>query len=117
MGDLAHRAAGEATSYQFGDYTSPQLWHAELAGLQPAATYYYRVDGDNETRSFATAPAPDPDVPFRYAVIGDLGQTKYSQETLDHIAAEPDLGAIIHAGVCGPACAGGASLPPLSRRS
>lgn len=113
-GDLPNRAAGEATPYTFGDYTSPQLWHAELASLQSATTYYYKIDGDTEMHSFTTAPAPGPDTPFRFAVIGDLGQTKYSEETVGHIAAEPNLGAIIHAGACG--AARPCPVPPSPQR-
>jgi hypothetical protein len=57
--------------------------------LLPNTTYYYRVGDPNakisKELSFKTLPTPGPDVPLKFVVIGDLGQTEWSQSTLAHV--------------------------------
>ena len=39
----------------------------------------------HKIRSFTTAPEPNPDVPVKFAVIGDIGQFPHSEETIEHL--------------------------------
>jgi len=57
--------------------------------LKPAThyTYTFSDDIDNQDFSFTTPPAPGSDNPITFAVVGDLGQTGNSSETIDGIYA------------------------------
>ena len=48
--------------------------------------------------SFTTPPAVGDDRPMRYGVIGDLGQTSHSRNTVQHLMDDGTLQTIIHAG-------------------
>lgn len=99
---------GTSTQYTYNypgraNYTSPLLHSAVLQGLDPRTMYFYRC-GDLEKsvfspwRNFTTMPAKGDAGPLSFAVIGDLGMTVDSKATLSHIAANPSLGMILHAG-------------------
>lgn len=83
------------------EYESGALHHAVLGTgvdgpLQADTHYHYRVGDPNgalsELYSFKMPPELGPNsFPYRLGLIGDLGQTENSMETLDHAAAlEPD---------------------------
>ncbi|KFM25345.1 Purple acid phosphatase 18 [Auxenochlorella protothecoides] len=84
------------TCYSVGDYDSGVL-HEVVIGLDgplPASTdIFYRVSGSgagvwSEEYAFTTPPPVGPaSLPYRLGVIGDLGQTEDSLETLEHMVA------------------------------
>lgn len=100
-GALVHQHTGEYTCYSTVAYDSGALNHVTIGQrggpLRPGATIYYRV-GDRHTGvwseelQFNMAPAKGPSsLPYTLGLIGDLGQTEHSLETLDHISANmPD---------------------------
>lgn len=104
---LSSSAPANNTQYQFADgiYTSPYLHHAFLSGLPLASTVYYRVGGSasgySSVMNFSTHPGVGPNIPLRFAVIGDLGQTNNSADTLNHVVAggaPSTYTAMLHAG-------------------
>ncbi|KAK3259386.1 hypothetical protein CYMTET_31614 [Cymbomonas tetramitiformis] len=107
-GHNANIAIGTNESYSCqkkscpADYVSGMIHHAELVGLAPSTTYFYRL-GDTQTAeasdefSFTTPPEVGPDVAAVYTLVGDLGQTTDSVSTLDHMSSSKgDI--IIHVG-------------------
>lgn len=102
---MGTQAFGNSSQYTFmdGAYTSPFLHHTPLSGLPLATTIYYQVGGGasgwSSVMNFTTHPGVGPAVPLRFAVVGDLGQTTNSVDTVAHIAASPNtFNALIHAG-------------------
>ncbi len=94
-GALVHQHVGEYTCYATVAYDSGALNHVTIGErggpLKPGATIYYRV-GDkvkgvwSDELEFTMAPPRGPSsLPYRLGLIGDLGQTEHSLETLDHI--------------------------------
>ena len=77
------------------DYESAFLHHVQLRDLSPQATYAYRVGGriiatDGETfspvRRFTTQlSAGALGEMVRFSVVGDLGQTKYAEKTMEEV--------------------------------
>ena len=86
---------GTYTCYTADEYQSGALHHA-LLGLGPdgplkANTQYHYQVGDpelalSELYSFTTPPEAS-SFPYRLGLVGDLGQTEDSMDTLDHAAA------------------------------
>ena len=63
--------------------------------------YYYAVGGSNSgtsaTYNFTSHPLPS--VPLTFAIIGDLGQTANSVDTLNHVLSHRSvISSIIHVG-------------------
>ena len=92
---LLSTGQGSYTCYTADEYQSGALHHAVL-GLGPegplkaSTEYHYRV-GDpelalSELYSFTTPPEAS-SFPYRLGLVGDLGQTENSMDTLDHAAA------------------------------
>ena len=99
---------GTSTSYSFNypgyaKYSSPLLHTTELTGLKASTTYYYRC-GDAAAQKlsgwlqFTTMPAPGDSRVLTFGVLGDLGMTNDSMNTMNHIMMNPSLGMILHAG-------------------
>ena len=86
---------GAYTCYTADEYQSGALHHVVLGlgpegPLQADTEYFYQV-GDpelalSEQYSFMTPPEAS-SFPYRLGLIGDLGQTENSMDTLDHAAA------------------------------
>ncbi|CAO2839347.1 unnamed protein product [Amaranthus hypochondriacus] len=75
---------GSATTYNYAFYKSGQIHEAITGPLKPDTVYYYHCSGDASREfSFKTTP---PQLPLKFVVIGDLGQTKWTDETLQHIS-------------------------------
>ncbi|CAN0841123.1 Purple acid phosphatase 23 [Linum grandiflorum] len=80
------------------NYTSAIIHHVRIHGLEAGTKYYYKC-GDSsiaamsEELVFETMPLPGPDAyPARVAVVGDLGLTRNSSSTIDHLTMnEPSL--------------------------
>lgn len=90
----------------FGNYTSGRIHRVQVKGLLANSEYTYTSYGDppNIVRSFKTLPASKPTgskdarYPFVVGVVGDLGQTEDSTETVRHLDADKDIQIILHAG-------------------
>ena len=90
---------GTTTRYDYVDhkndtyhYFSGDIHRVALTALEPETTYYYALGGEAEARAFRTPPergaasraasgAPG-GAQLEIAVIGDLGQTEFSSETV-----------------------------------
>lgn len=102
-GNYRWTADGSHTCYERGSYKSGLLHTAVLGQccsgneLKPGETYFYRVGdpalGWSREFQFTVPPtAGDTSKPLKMAVVGDLGQTAYSLQTLTHVeAVHPDL--------------------------
>ncbi|CAE7435829.1 PAP22 [Symbiodinium natans] len=107
VGTCSRYSLGSAPEL-FGNYTSGRIHTVQVNGLVAGSTYAYTLFGDSPstTRHFKTLPASeepeprkaDPRFPFVLGVIGDLGQTADSQETVRHLDADPSLQILLHAG-------------------
>ncbi|XP_039133133.1 probable purple acid phosphatase 20 [Dioscorea cayenensis subsp. rotundata] len=82
-GSYSHTASGSTSSYSYLLYDSGRIHDVIIGPLNPNSIYYYRC-GSNPTRefSFKTPPAQ---LPIKLAVIGDLGQTGWTNSTLQHL--------------------------------
>ncbi|KAL6876449.1 hypothetical protein ACP4OV_013021 [Aristida adscensionis] len=82
-------------------YTSGFIHTCTLINLLPKTKYYYTIGfgilQTKRTFSFTTPPAPGPDVPFKFGIIGDLGQTFESNNTLSRYQASGG-GAVLYLG-------------------
>lgn len=80
-----------------GPYKSGRIHSVHMRPLLPGTTYYYQV-GDSTVRSFAMPPSAEIQrTPVQIGLIGDLGQTQDSNETVYHLLAS-DVAVVIHAG-------------------
>ncbi|KDP30232.1 hypothetical protein JCGZ_17014 [Jatropha curcas] len=79
-------AEGIVRNYTFYQYKSGYIHHCLLDGLKYDTKYYYKIgDGDSSREFwFETPPIINPDVPYKFGIIGDLGQTYNSLSTLEH---------------------------------
>ncbi|KAJ0973424.1 hypothetical protein J5N97_021383 [Dioscorea zingiberensis] len=84
-GAYSHTDTGSTSSYSYVFYDSGRIHDVVIGPLNPSTVYYYRC-GSNPTRefSFKTPPAQ---FPMKLAVIGDLGQTGWTNSTLKHLGA------------------------------
>ncbi|CAN1318759.1 Purple acid phosphatase 18 [Linum perenne] len=73
---------GESTSYKYLFYTSGKIHHTVIGPLQPNTLYFYQCGGQGPEYQLKTPPH---NFPVTFAVAGDLGQTGWTQSTLDHI--------------------------------
>lgn len=78
-------ATGTSSSYKYILYTSGQIHNIVIGPLEPDTVYFYRFpSGPSQEFSFKTPPVK---FPIKFAVVGDLGQTDWTNSTLQHIAA------------------------------
>ncbi|XP_007011812.2 PREDICTED: bifunctional purple acid phosphatase 26 [Theobroma cacao] len=79
-------ADGTVTNYTFYNYKSGYIHHCLVDGLEYETKYYYKIGVGASSREFwfQTPPKIDPDSPFTFGIIGDLGQTYNSLSTLEH---------------------------------
>ncbi|KAK8600473.1 hypothetical protein V6N13_059748 [Hibiscus sabdariffa] len=74
---------GTSSSYRYLLYKSGQIHDVVIGPLNPNTVYYYRCSSDSTREfSFKTAPAQ---LPIKFAVVGDLGQTEWTSSTLQHV--------------------------------
>jgi acid phosphatase type 7 len=96
----------DITSLTHVYYVSPIIHHVRVTNaLNPDTLYYYHVGTEDQWSSdftFTTAPVPgylpSGSNGLVFGVIGDLGQTTDSQQTVAHLKMESDISMIIHAG-------------------
>ncbi|EEY57710.1 Iron(III)-zinc(II) purple acid phosphatase, putative [Phytophthora infestans T30-4] len=91
--------------YDFCSYTSPWLHHVTIPGdkLEPNTNYYYQcgdeTGGWSTVYTFKTAIPVGNETSQTFGVIGDLGQTEYSEQTIRHLAGyHSTMSAIVCAG-------------------
>ncbi|WCJ29983.1 purple acid phosphatase 26 [Euphorbia peplus] len=79
-------AEGTAMYYTFFKYKSGYIHHCLLDALEYDTKYYYKIGNDDSSREFwfQTPPKVNPDAPYKFGIIGDLGQTYNSLSTLEH---------------------------------
>lgn len=79
-------AEGTVANYSFYKYKSGYIHHCLVDGLEHDTKYYYKIgDGDSAREFwFQTPPRISPDAPYKFGIIGDLGQTYNSLSTLEH---------------------------------
>lgn len=71
-------------------YTSAYVHTVFVVGLQPGSKYEYLPSGSNRWRTFQTAPSIGQ--PISFGLVADLGQTKQSMLTMQHMRAQVDAG-------------------------
>jgi len=87
----ASGATYSLSNHGYPSYTSPMLYKAKMTGLHEGnSVYYYRVGCGStfsSTYSFKTHPGVGKNVgkPVTFHIIGDLGQTVNSQNTLKEL--------------------------------
>lgn len=100
--DLPLSATGKFTCYEADDYLSGALHSATMGAgaggpLIPGQLYSYSVgspslDAWSSVRTFLAPASPDAgSLPYRIAVVGDLGQTENSAATLERMRAVSDF--------------------------
>lgn len=79
-------AEGRITNYTMYQYKSGYIHHVLVDGLEHDTKYYYKIGNGDSARSFwfQTPPAIGPDAPYKFGIIGDMGQTYNSLSTLEH---------------------------------
>ncbi|KAJ0030153.1 hypothetical protein Pint_12437 [Pistacia integerrima] len=79
-------AEGTVTNYTFYKYKSGYIHHCLVDNLEYDTEYYYKLGAGESAREFwfQTPPEIDPDAPYTFGIIGDLGQTYNSLSTLEH---------------------------------
>ena len=101
---------GKSTNYNFtyllnkpSYYQSGYIHHVFIDNLEDNTQYFYKC-GDfvnkykSSLLSFTTLPKVGDENEISFAVIGDLGQTRYSSFTVDRILQNKDVKMILHAG-------------------
>ncbi|KAF5203720.1 Purple acid phosphatase [Thalictrum thalictroides] len=101
-GDEEHKKQAHAytKTYKFVNYTSGFIHHATIKNLEYDTKYIYELGNNNATRRFffTTPPEVGPDVPYTFGVIGDLGQTYDSKQTLEHYNSNSKGQAVLFVG-------------------
>ncbi|KAL8556210.1 hypothetical protein ACS0TY_003851 [Phlomoides rotata] len=89
-----YEAKGSFTTYKYYNYTSGYIHHCTIKHLEYDTKYYYKVGTGEAARTFwfTTPPEVGPDVPYTFGLIGDLGQTYDSNNTLTHYEQNPIKG-------------------------
>ncbi|KAA8522969.1 hypothetical protein F0562_009392 [Nyssa sinensis] len=79
-------AEGTVTNYTFYNYKSGYIHRCFVDGLEFDTKYYYKIGSGDSAREFwfQTPPKIDPDAPYKFGIIGDLGQTYNSLSTIEH---------------------------------
>lgn len=84
-GQYPFSSSGISSTYRVVLYKSGFIHDVIIGPLQPNTIYYYRCSGNTGREfSFKTTPSQ---LPIKFAVIGDLGQTEWTNSTLSHITS------------------------------
>ncbi|XP_039132006.1 LOW QUALITY PROTEIN: phosphoenolpyruvate phosphatase-like [Dioscorea cayenensis subsp. rotundata] len=85
-GTYDRSAEGKTTNYTYYKYQSGYIHHCVIDGLEYEKKYYYKIGTGDSAREFwfQTPPKIDPDTPYIFGIIGDLGQTYNSLSTFEH---------------------------------
>ncbi|XP_043699106.1 probable purple acid phosphatase 20 [Telopea speciosissima] len=79
-------ANGTTNTYEYVLYESGEIHNVVIGPLKPDTTYFYRCGLNNVGDREFTFKTPPAQFPIKFAIVGDLGQTEWTQSTLDHIA-------------------------------
>jgi hypothetical protein len=75
-----------------GPYTSGLIHHVTVPHLTPSTKYFYRCGSHtgvlSAEHSFRTPPPPSAAAKVSFAIVGDLGQTKYSKQNMEDMLAD-----------------------------
>uniref|UniRef100_A0A6V7QXW0 Purple acid phosphatase n=1 Tax=Ananas comosus var. bracteatus TaxID=296719 RepID=A0A6V7QXW0_ANACO len=83
-GQYPFSATGSASSYSYVLYRSGHIHDVVIGPLNPDTVYYYRCSSNPSREfSFKTPPA---NLPIELVIVGDLGQTGWTNTTLQHVA-------------------------------
>ncbi|KAK2655319.1 hypothetical protein Ddye_008371 [Dipteronia dyeriana] len=84
-GVFSNSANGTVSSYRYLLYKSGDIHDVVIGPLKPNTVYYYICGGPDTAHelSFKNPPAQ---LPIKFAVTGDLGQTGWTDSTLQHVA-------------------------------
>ncbi|KAI9090608.1 hypothetical protein K1719_028461 [Acacia pycnantha] len=74
---------GTTSSYHYLLYKSGEIHDVVIGPLKPNTLYYYRLGDSPQLYNFTTPPSQ---LPIKFAVVGDLGQTEWTVTTLQRIA-------------------------------
>ncbi|XP_062078171.1 bifunctional purple acid phosphatase 26-like isoform X2 [Humulus lupulus] len=79
-------AEGTVSNYTFYKYKSGYIHHCLVENLEYSTKYYYKIGSGDTAREFwfETPPEINPDTPYKFGIIGDMGQTYNSLSTLEH---------------------------------
>lgn len=83
-GVYQNSVTGNTTSYKYALYQSGEIHEAVIGPLEPNTVYYYQCSSDS-AREFSLK-TPPAQLPIKFVVVGDLGQTGWTNSTLQHIA-------------------------------
>ena len=94
-GNYPNTVTGNSTTYTYSaKYTSGAIHHVWLTGLAAGTRYYYQAGSTaawSQEFSFMSSPGVGPEIPHMIAYIGDIGENKDANDTVNHIiAANPD---------------------------
>ncbi|KAK9156713.1 hypothetical protein Scep_003287 [Stephania cephalantha] len=79
-----YSSRGTSNSYEYVLYKSGEIHDVVIGPLLPNTTYHYTCGADTTQEfQFKTPPSQ---FPIKFAVVGDLGQTEWTNSTLQHIS-------------------------------
>ncbi|XP_020519977.1 purple acid phosphatase 2 isoform X1 [Amborella trichopoda] len=97
-----HMSRSNVYTYKFYNYKSGYIHHCTIKNLEYDTQYFYEILSETKNASrqffFKTPPPTGPDVPYTFGVMGDLGQTLDSKNTLDHYNSNPKGQTMLFAG-------------------
>ncbi|CAM8955281.1 unnamed protein product [Rhodiola kirilowii] len=82
-GEYNASATGVHQSYRYIFYKSGRIHHVKIGPLNPKTKYYYRCGGQGLEFELTTPPSS---YPIEFVVVGDLGQTEWTQSTLTQVS-------------------------------
>ncbi|CAM8949977.1 unnamed protein product [Rhodiola kirilowii] len=82
-GEYDASATGVHQSYRYIFYKSGRIHHVKIGPLNPKTKYYYRCGGQGVEFELTTPPSS---YPIEFVVVGDLGQTEWTQSTLTQVS-------------------------------
>jgi predicted phosphodiesterase len=85
-------------TYTFGKYTSKFITHILVDGLEYQTEYKYQIVGSDFVSYFTTGPDPVDNFTQHIGVVGDIGQTSDSVQTIQGLGAHPGINLVLHAG-------------------
>ncbi len=91
---------GTQSDYKIATWNSKYITHVQINNLNPDTRYNYKIIGTEYSNYFVTGPAlGSTNKPkIKIGVIGDIGQTEDTEQTIKHLAHNPGINLILHAG-------------------
>lgn len=89
---------GTQSDYKISTWTSKYITHVEINNLTSWTRYNYKIVGSDYTNYFVTGAKLTSNSKIKIGVIGDIGQTQDTEQTIKHLAHNPGINLILHAG-------------------